>query len=191
MMDFTIRLTGTEALLMHNSRLSNPLDPAKKALNRVTSKQRKTDDDYAEAARLEFLGGLYLDPDVGPYLPGDNVWRALYDGAKKRKMGPRVKEGVFIRSQVNPLSYKGPRDVEGLVADESFRFIASAKVSGVRVMRCRPIFRDWTVEAEGILDPEVLDFADLQAVAEIAGQLIGIGDWRPRYGRFVAEVKAA
>jgi len=189
-MDFTITLTGTAPLLMHNSRLANPLDPAAKAMKKVTGKRNKTDDDHAEVARLEHVGSLYYDPDVGPYLPGDNIWRALYDAAKKRKMGPRIKEGVIITSDINPLSYGGPREADKLWQDENYRLMASVKVGTSRVMRCRPLFREWAAQAEGILDTEQLDLADLSAIAETAGQLVGIGDWRPRYGRFVAEVAA-
>lgn len=189
MIEFSITIEGTAELLMHNSRLANPLDPAAKALKRVTSKRSKTDDDHEEIARLEHAGSLYLDPDVGPYLPADNVWRCLYDAAKKHKLGPRIKEGVVITTTVNPLAYKGPRDAAGLWEDENFRHMASAKVGMQRVMRCRPVFRDWRTEVDGILDPNVLDLVDLKAIAETAGSVIGLGDWRPRYGRFVASVE--
>jgi hypothetical protein len=188
-MDFRITFEGTASLLMHNSRLSNPLDPATRALKRVTGKRTKTEDDHLEIARLEHAGGLYHDPDVGPYIPGENIWRCLYDAAKKSKRGPRVKEGVFVSSDFNPLAYKGPRDVDGLWADENFRLIVSAKNQQSRIMRCRPIFREWKTDAEGILDTNILDFTELQAIAETAGQLVGLGDWRPRYGRFIATVE--
>lgn len=187
-MDFNITLTGTAPLLMRSSRLANPLDPATKALKKITGKRTKTDDDHLEIARLEHLGSLYFDADIGPYMPGDNIWRALYDAAKKHKMGPRIKEGVIITSDVNPLAYSGPRDVDKLWADETFRHMSSVKISTSRTMRCRPIFHEWRVDAEGIMDPNVLDPADLAAIAETAGTLIGIGDWRPRYGRFTAKV---
>jgi hypothetical protein len=189
-LDFTITLTGTAPLLMHNSRLANPIDPATKALRKVTSKRTKTDDDHLEIAHLEWLGSLYYDPDIGPFLPGDNVWRFLYDGAKKHKFGPRVKEGVIIKSDVNPLGYSGPRDPERLWADENFRFMASVKVTTNRTMRCRPIFRSWQTQVDGMLDPNIIDLADLQSVAQTAGTLVGLGDWRPRFGRCIAEVAA-
>lgn len=189
MIHFQITLTGTSELLMHNSRLSNPLDPAAKAMKKVHGKQKKTDDDYEELARLEHAGGLYLDPDVGPYIPSDNIWRSLYDGAKKHKLGVKVKEGIVFPEVVNPLSYKGPRDVAGLWNDENFRHFASVKVGMSRVMRCRPVFRQWKTEATGILDPNVLDYEELLMAAETAGQMIGLGDWRPRYGRYIAEIK--
>lgn len=190
-MKFTITITGTAPLLMHNSRLANPLDPAAKAVKRVTSKRTKTDDDYEELARLEHAGSLYFDVDAGPYIPADNIWRALYDGAKKSKRGPKVKEGVFISTDINPLAYRGPRDVDGLWKDEGFRHLASAKVGMQRVMRTRPIFREWATDAEGELDTAILDLPELVQIAETAGHLIGLGDWRPRYGRFSAEVNKA
>lgn len=188
MIDFTITLTGTTALLMHNSRLSNPLDPATKAVRKYTSKRKKTDEDHEMIARLEFAGGLYLDPDVGPYIPGENIARCLVDGAKLTKMGVKVTRGVFISTDVNPLSYQGPRDDEGLWKAGN-RHMASVKVGTSRMMRCRPWFPTWSVQADGMLDPSVLELDDLSTIADNAGSLIGLGDWRPRFGRFTATVE--
>lgn len=189
-MEFQLTITGTAPLLMHSSRLSNPLDPATKALKKVTAKRTKTDDDHAEAARLEWTGGLYWDTDLGPYVPGDNVWRSLYDAAKKSRRGPSVKEGVIITSDVNPLAYGGPRDMDALWADENYRLMASVKVTTSRVMRCRPMFRTWSTRVHGVIDPNVIDLSDLRDIADTAGQLVGLGDWRPRYGRYTTEVTA-
>lgn len=176
---------------MHNARLSNPLDSAARAIKKVSGKRNKTDDDHYEMAHLEFIGSLYHDKDAGPYIPADNIWRCLYDAAKKSKRGPKVKEGILITTDVNPLAAYGSsqREAEKLWADENFRHFASAKVGQVRVTRCRPIFRTWKVEAEGILDANVLDFSELEQIAETAGLLIGLGDWRPKYGRFTAKVQ--
>lgn len=188
MIDFTITLTGTAPLLMHNSRLANPLDPATKALKRVLSKRNKTDDDYEQIARLEFTGGLYLDPNVGPYIPAENIARCLVDAARLTKMGVKVTRGVFISTDVNPLAYDGPRDDQGLW-DADFRHMASVKVKMARNMRCRPQFPQWRVQADGVLDPSVLELSDLASIADNAGSLIGLGDWRPRFGRFTAHVE--
>lgn len=182
-------LTGTEPLLMHNARLADPLDPATKALRAVSSKRVKTDDDREEMARLEFIGGLYLDPDVGPYVPGENIERCLVDGGKITKSGRKVTQGVFVKTNINPIAYPGPRDPEGLWADVNFRLVKSVKVTTSRVMRTRPMFRQWKLDAEGVLDTAVLSLEDLRSIAETAGSRIGLGDYRPRYGRFVAEVE--
>ena len=189
MYNFTITLTGTAPLLMHNSRLANPLDPATKAIKKITGKRKLTDEDLEEKFRLQFLGSLYHDEHVGPFIPSDNIWRSLYDAAKKTKMGVKVKEGVFIMTDVNPLAYGGPRDTAALWDNENYRFMSTVVIGRSRVPSCRPIFRDWKVEAEGVLDPRILEPSDLEAIGDTAGSLIGLGDWRPRYGRYVAEVK--
>lgn len=187
MIEFTLTLRGSRPLLMHNSRLANPLDPATKAIKAVTSKRKKTDDDHELIARLEFSGSMYLDPDYGPYVPGENIMRALVDGGKLTKQGTAVTRGLIIKSDVNPLAYKGPRTPDELW-DKGFRHMASAKVGTQRVMRCRPIFYDWSLEADGLLDPAVLELSDLDTIATNAGLMAGLGDWRPRFGRFEAEV---
>lgn len=188
MLNFRIDITGTAPLIQHNSRLANPLDPATKALKEVTSKRIKSDEDHEIMARLEHAGGLYLDPDVGPYLPGENISRCLVDGAKITRNGVKVTRGVFISTNVNPLAYKGPRTVDGLWEDKRFVHMASVKVQTSRVMRTRPVFHEWATAAEGILDESVLNFSDLVSITEQAGALCGLGDWRPRFGRFTAKV---
>lgn len=189
MINFTITIEGTSPLLMHSSRLSNPLDPAAKAMKKISGKQKKTDDDHLELARLEHAGSLYFDAEVGPYMPSDNIWRSLLDGAKKHKMGVKVKEALLFPNDVNPIAYNGPRTIDGLWKDENYRHTASVKVGMSRVTRTRPIFREWLTETEGILDPNILDFEDLRMIAETSGSIIGLGDWRPRYGRYVATIE--
>jgi len=187
--DFRMTLTGTEPLVMHSARLADPLDAATKALKAVSSKRVKTDDDREEMARLEFIGGLYLDADLGPYVPGENLERCLVDAAKITKSGRKVQQGVFVKTNVNPLAYGGPRDADGLWADANFRLVKSVKVQANRVMRTRPMFRQWRLDAEGVLDTAVLSIDDLRSIAETAGTRIGLGDYRPRYGRFTVEVE--
>ncbi len=190
-MNFTITITGTAALLMHNGRLADPLDPATKALKAATGKRTKTDADHEEISRVEFAGGLYLDPDIGPYLPADNIWKTLQVAARKSKQGKQVEEGVIIISEVNPLSYDGPRDLDGLWANKNFVSRRTVVNQRNRVARTRPIFQQWKVAADGILDESALNLGDLRTIAERAGNLVGLGDWRPRYGRFTATVTAA
>lgn len=174
---------------MHNARLSNPLDEVAKAMKRISAKRAKTEEDYAELARLEHMGGLYLDVDAGPYVPGQNFERCLVDAGRITKAGKKIERGVFIETNVNPVSYKGPRDVGGLWADENFRHSASVKVGTVRVTRTRPQFTTWKVDAEGQYDPAIINLDELGEIADTAGRMIGLGDWRPRFGRFAAQVE--
>ncbi len=183
-MDFTITMTGFRPLLMHSARLANPLDKTVKAMKAISQKRTKTDDDHIELARLEFAGSMYIHEQYGPFIPGENIERCLVDGGKLSKKGTALTRGLFIKTDFNPLIYKGPRTVAELWEDENFRHVASVKVQQNRVMRTRPHFRDWEVVAEGVLDPTVMDPAELGAIAETAGNMIGLGDYRPRFGRF-------
>jgi hypothetical protein len=193
-MDFRITITGTTPLIQNNPRTANPLDPAAKAMKALTGKRNKTDADHEELYRVGQSGSLYHDRDIGPFLPGDNIWKSLLEGARKHKLGKKIEEGVIITTDVNPLAYTGPRDVNGLWADENFRYI-NFRVTGSgsrrsRVSFCRPIFREWRTAADGIFDEHIIDLAELRLIAETAGQRVGICDWRPRYGRYTAAVEA-
>lgn len=185
-MEYELEIIGTAPMLMHSARLSNPMDPVARELKKVTSKRNKSEEDYGQAARLEFMGSLYFDAQVGPYIPGPNILRCLVDAGRKRKLGTKVTAGVFIKNEVNALAYTGPRDQDGLWRDENFRSQVSAKVGMSRVMRTRPRFAEWATSATLIVDPEVMDTDDLAQVVQIAGSMIGLGDWRPTYGRFEA-----
>lgn len=190
MTKFEIKLTGTDSLLMHDAtRMSNPLDLGAREMKKLSSKRQKTIEDYQALADVEFRLGMYYDAVAGPYVPGDNLWRCLQDGARKMKLGTAVKAGLIVGDLINPLGYSGTRDLDKLTADANFRHYASVKVGMARVSRCRPIFRDWSVIASGTIDPAVLDIDQLQSIADLSGQLVGLGDWRPRFGRFTAAVR--
>ena len=190
MRKFTLTLTGTRPLLMHNARLVDRFDPIVREIAAITGKRKKTDEDHELVAHLEWKGGLYFDETVGPYIPEDNIFKCLVEGARKSKDGKRIEQGLMLETEVNPIAYKGPRDLDGLWNDANFVHRKAAKVGMSKVMRARPMFREWRTEVEGAFDESVLDLADLTRIAEVSGLLIGIGDWRPRYGRFIAEVTA-
>ena len=183
-----IKIRGTSPLLMHSDRLSNPLDPLTKEIKTYTGKRKKTDDDFTEIARLEWVGGLYHDEKTGPYLPARNVKAMLIQAAKKSKDGPKVKTGCTILEDKLPISYEGPREVKTLWSSGKFTDMRSVGVQGARCMRCRPIFQEWETTFTVIYDPAVVDKADLLRFAEVGGQVVQLGDYRPAnggdFGRF-------
>ena len=56
----TFQVKGISPLILHNGRLSDPLDPTTAQLSKAVKdqKKRKTDDSLVEVCRIEFLGGL-------------------------------------------------------------------------------------------------------------------------------------
>jgi hypothetical protein len=185
-----VRLTivGSTSLLMHNARLSDPLDYYTKRLKEVSSKRTKTEDDHELMASIEFEGGLYLDEETGPYIPAVNLHRCLVEGGKLNKLGRHVERGVIVEDDTLPLAYNGPRTAKELWADLNFRSRLSVGVTTSRVMRTRPQFRQWATEADLTVDTGQLDLEQIGTIAEKAGSMVGLGDYRPRYGRFTVQV---
>lgn len=177
-------------MLLHNVQLASPLNPFAKKLKALNSKRVKTDEDRLEIARVEFEGSLYFDSELGPVMPSQNVFRSLIGGARLIKAGKKIERGVAMCDFMLPLIYAGPRDVEGLWGGGESEYVDIRPVSVQRnkVDRCRPIFRDWAVEADLIVDPKVLEADEFAEVARLAGELEGVGDFRSMYGRFSVEV---
>lgn len=184
-----IDIAGTTALLMHNDTLADPLDPRSKAFKKISGKRAKTDTDYEEMARLEFLAGLYLG-ETGIVLPYPNVMKCLIEGARMSKSGPKVERGVTIAGGDFPLLYEGPEDPEELYLDKRFVSRMTVKVGMARTVRCRPIFSHWAVNVDAIIDPAVVSPEELGDIADNAGAFIGLMDYRKGggFGRFNATV---
>jgi len=181
-----LRIAGTRPLLMHADIFADPLNPLTKAHKALTGKRKKTDDDHEAIARSEWRGGMYYDDDIGPYIPGVMLESAMISGGKLSKQGAQLKRSVEVISDRCKLEYDGPRKVEALWA-KGFYDARSVKVSTARIMRYRPIFKVWHVECEVGFDSESIDRADVVRCFKDAGQYCGIGDYRPKFGRFAVE----
>jgi hypothetical protein len=184
--DFHIR--GVAPLLMHNGQLANPLNPFTKAIKAITAKKKKTDEDYTEVARLEIFGGLYVDDQGRPVLPGEVIEGTIVSGARKTKKGKDALSAIIVDGNF-PLIYDGPKTPETLWEDKRFHYTVGVTVGQSCVMRTRPIFKSWECKftvhyLDEVFNPqEVIDFV------ETAGRVAGLGDRRPKFGRF--EVVAA
>jgi hypothetical protein len=182
------RLTGTAPLLMHNARLSNPLDPYSIKLGPLV--KGKTDEERRQAALVEWEGGLYYDEAIGPYVPGENLETLVRDGAKFQRKGKKVQQGLMVLEDRVPLEYEGPRTLEKLLANPEYMDYRSCRPGGrqSRVMRSRPRFNRWALNFTVIFNTEVLNERDVILSLQTGGNLIGLGDYRPRFGKYTAEV---
>ncbi len=178
-----VTLEGLTPTLMHNGQLADPLNKWTKAIKEISGKRKKTDADHAELARLEWFGSLYLNDDGRPAWPGENIEALLIAAAKKRKEGPQAKTGVLCDGSF-PIVYSGPSDAEKLWQDENFRLTARVGIQRASVMRTRPIFRDWSLHLVINFLPDVVNEKTVREWCDIGGQLVGLSDWRPKYGRY-------
>jgi len=188
MESFSVKIVGVAPLLHHASRrFLNHLDPLTREYKALASKRKKTDDDLARLSDMEYALGLYVNGEGRPIIPGENVEMAIIAGAKKQKEGKIAQVGVTCTDAV--LEYEGPKDLAGLQKDARFRDIRPVRVSQAMVCRTRPIFNQWTAKFEVTFDPSVVDKSRVMGWIEAAGQYSGLGDYRPRFGRFMVEAK--
>lgn len=181
-----VRITGTRPLLMHSDKFADPLNPLTKAHKVLTAKRKKTDDDHEAIAKSEWLGGLYID-ESGPYLPGVNIEAAMIGGARLSRLGKQLERSVEILDDKCHLQYEGPRKPEKLW-EGGFYDARSVKVGKARIIRYRPMFTKWSAECQVAFDPESIDRAQVVQCLEDGGQYCGVGDYRPKFGRFSVEV---
>lgn len=189
-----LRMTcrGTRPLLMHNERLASPLNPYSRRIAELAGVRAKTEEQLWQIARLQFEGGMYFDEQLGPYIPANMLRKSLIKGARHYRAGKQVERGVSIADFMMPLGYDGPRDIEGLWGGGRSPFVDLRPVKvpgGGRVDRCRPVFHNWVIEAEVILDPQAIDAKKFGEAARWAGDMEGIGDYREMYGRFSVAIE--
>lgn len=182
-----IQMTGTAPLLMHNIRLADDQDPYVREIKKLTAKRtKKTDEDKQEIDRLSFAGGLYFDEELGPYMPAENIFRCLMEAGSLTRSGKKIERGVIFEGTRAKLEYDGPRDIETLWGDGTGRFVdrRMVAVQRQRIPRVRPIFDGWSLSMGVVIDESVIDPAEFEDIAEKAGRMIGIGDYRRFYGKF-------
>lgn len=177
-----IEIKGMTPLLMHNGQLANPLNKWAIALKKISGKTKKTDEDYREMARIEWYGGLYVH-DGKVCIPGELIESMLVAAAKKNKKGKLFTAGVVCDGHW-PLIYDGPKDIDKLWKDENFRDARLVKIKMARIVRTRPHFVPWGLKFTVSFLPSVLNRADVEEAIQIAGQIIGLCDHRPKFGRF-------
>lgn len=182
-----LKLTGVRPLLMHNGRLANPTEDVTKALKVATGKKPKTEALAEECKKLEWLGGLYQDEKGRPCVTEDMVLGCLVEGAKKSKLGKQATAGVLGGAPFFTLEHKGPSDVLALYDTGKFCDYRSAVVARRRIMRARPRFDQWSVTVTLMVETTTINVDQVIFAMKTAGATSGIGDHRPRFGRFDVE----
>lgn len=201
----SVTLTGTGDLLLHNGQTADPRNTYAKQLKAISGKRKKTDADLDAMARIEWFAGLYLgkvEVDGQSYvtttIPAHVLESAFVAGAKKSKRGVQAKSGLFVDRQA-VLEFEGKpagnltpeqmqTELDALFDGGEHHLTVGVKVGTSRVMRTRPKVTGWKASTVVEYDDSVMTLADVRDVIEDAGHLVGVGDWRPKYGRFNASI---
>jgi len=180
-------------MLLHNGLMADPTNPFTIAIKKITSKGSKkmTDADYKERDRLEWEAGLYWsETEDAIAIPSDNIERCIQEGAKKNRLGKDFAAGVLLSEPEVVLQHrKAGKTKEEIYADPAYTLRKGVKVQLSRVIRIRPMIPPgWKLTFTVEFDEDIVNAADVIEAVQKAGALIGLGDWRPKFGRFSVEV---
>lgn len=167
-----VTIEGTAALLFH--RWSNEA-VAEKAAAAKGSKAKKSDNIESYVYRLD-NGNLAL--------PGEYLRQSLIGAARFRQdpRSPRKSAMDLFKAAVVPLTELADLGVK----DWDYLDRRRVLVQRSAITRERPALKTgWTAEIDLLVNlPEYVDTTMLLETLGSAGRLIGVGDFRPTYGRF-------
>jgi len=165
---YRVRLKNAEgsALLQHRFAQSSDGSASKKGTVYVPEEE-------AQAA-------LYLDEDGNYVEPASHIEGSLVKaGATFKHKGRKTykdlfKAALFVEPELIPL------ETEGYEVDTR-----PAVVQRARIWRSRPLFKKWEMEFTIVnIADDLVAARIVKEILEHAGTSVGIGDFRPRFGRF-------
>lgn len=175
-----------DAALQHNGQAVDPLNKYAKAMREIhKDKARKgTEEGIVALGNVEYEASLYLDAKGRVIWPSRVLEACIAAGAKRTKEGKSALAAMFVDTD-GVLEYEGgPLSVAKLIASEDHRLTVGVRIQQSRLMRVRPFFKNWTASFEVSVLGEQVNTSTLTTWIENAGSFCGLGDWRPRYGRF-------
>ena len=190
----TGRIKGISPLLMNNPQTVDRFNPYTRAIARINAKKTKrTDDDYRELMDLEVRSKIYFDQALKVYIPSTWVTASIAANSFRtiKTSKADIRGAVFATEPRLKLHYEGSNKVtepEDIVGNADFRTKLTLKQGQVRVVKATPIFQNWHFDFELEFDDKIIDPGSLKQVIEYSSKYGGFGDFRPTYGRAVAEV---
>lgn len=123
----------------------------------------------------------------GEYLRMSCIWAAKFrqDPRSPRKSAMDLyKAGLICETELSPILMDGKPMTEWSYLDQRRVVIQRSGIT-----RQRPaIEQGWTAKLYFlVLTPQYISSFDLQSVMTQAGQLVGLADFRPTYGRFAVQ----
>lgn len=184
-----LKIEGRGPLLMQADTLADPLNPATVQHKALTGKKKKTEEDHIAIARSEFIASLYYRKEIGVHIPGQNFDGAFRAAAAMHRQRMNWDRGCIVLDDAAPLLYDGPRTPAALWENRDFVDARAVVVSNRRVIRYRPIFREWACEIALQFDPQIMSDSEVVKIINDAGKYTHICTFRRRFGRFEASVQ--
>lgn len=191
----TANFKGISPLLMNNPQTVDPFNKYTKMKKPLTDKRgkSKTEDVIQQIRDIEVESKLYFNDDIGVYVPTRWVMASIAQNgyALTKKSKAKFRGSVFMVDEKAKLNYDGMEKVKtktDIVKNEQFVTTLILPQNGVRLAKSSPIFHKWSFTVEIEYDDGIVDFQDIKTTLEYSAKYGGFGDFRPTYGRAIAEV---
>jgi hypothetical protein len=167
---FDVEIKGTAPLLFN--RFTESEDNKSKRAGKVVNKEKEAEE------------SLYKDNEGNIVTPATHLEASMIKAATQFKIPGQGKKtfkdafkgGVFVSPEMIPHQGNGYEV-----------FVSPVVINRARVMKARAKLDDWTLNFQiQVIDERITPHV-LKDILTEAGKYHGIGDWRPRFGRF--EVK--
>ena len=161
-----VKIKGIAPLLMHKYNFNNNEEKAK-----------RKDEQYSVEKDAE--KALYFDKKIGCYVPSTWVEACLRQTACDFKQGKKtykntILSSVFCDQEKIPLNKKTYDEID----------VRAVVIQRNRIVKGRPKFNTWQIEFVLNYDETRINKEILKQILVEAGATKGIGDYRPKFGRF-------
>ena len=168
-----VSIKGVSPLLQHRFPEDDPKTIKK-------SSKRTGNPDYSKESEIS----LYKLPNGTIYQPATHIEGCLKKasvnfqiaGKRRKTYKDLVLSAVFVKPDAIP--HKNQK----WVSDERPVIVPSTRG---RIIRSRPRFDNWNLDFTIQITDSQLPFEVLKEILDYAGNSVGIGDFRPRFGRFI------
>jgi hypothetical protein len=116
--------------------------------------------------------------------PGEHILQAIIKRLGSYKIQGKGKRSYseMGKDSINIVPDMIPHNNQNWVVDTRTVVIKATKG---RIVRCRPLFLEWSLDFTVELINDELPVEVIKAALDDAGREGGIGDFRPRFGRFI------
>lgn len=174
-----VKIQGLSPLLQHRYVFKDELDSG--------AQKKSGGKDYSD----EWKKALYFDEKIGIYQPATHIEGALIKaavnfqitGKGKKTYKDLFKSAVFVTPDYVPHGLKGTPDK---LAEEGKLTIDKrlVRINNSGVERRRPMLKSWSLEFVIEVHDDQISHDVVKQILEHAGRYVGIGDYRPKFGRF-------
>ncbi len=195
----TTTWTGIRPLILANPQtvqLSNPFAMESRKLNNILKLARKKGDEdklvelEQKQMRNDWQASAYWDESRKSfYVPDTLLLACIRGGAAAAKKGKDIDRAVIISETEAMIDTVKHNSLDAYWQDEAFRMAGPCKIppkTGALIWKCRCMIpTGWKISFTIEYDEDIFAEKSLKDAIDLAGRLVGIGGWRPKFGRFL------